>query len=145
MSTPVSAMSDPTERSMPAVMITKVCPAARIALTEIWRSTLTTLPGARKSPWVRPLRTPNSTTKPATRPAVRRAERRRFLAVSAAAAWVSAVALACRFATLSGRRPGHETRDGVLRRFPALELRHHASSAHHDHAHRHAQDLGQLG
>ena len=46
--TPVSATSEPTERSIPRVRITKVMPIARIPLIEVWRSTLRILFVVRK-------------------------------------------------------------------------------------------------
>ncbi len=37
---PLSASTDPTDRSTPAVMITKVMPMARMPLIETWRRTI---------------------------------------------------------------------------------------------------------
>ena len=42
---PASATTEPTERSMPRVRITKVMPIASTPLIEVWRSTLRMLPG----------------------------------------------------------------------------------------------------
>ena len=50
----------PTERSMPAVMITKVMPSAIIPVSEMARTMLAMLSGARKSSW--PLREGEKTT-----------------------------------------------------------------------------------
>ena len=41
--TPTNAITEPTDRSMPAVKITNVIPEASRALTQVWRSTLMTL------------------------------------------------------------------------------------------------------
>src|SRR4029453_5047637 len=46
---PDSAAVDATDRSMPAETITRVCPTARIAGTEYWRSTLRMLSAVGKS------------------------------------------------------------------------------------------------
>ena len=46
--TPAMATTDPTERSIPRVRMTKVMPMARIPLIEVWRSTLMMLREVRK-------------------------------------------------------------------------------------------------
>ncbi len=48
--TPASARTEPTERSMPPVMITKVSPTARMVLMAIWRETFATFSAVEKSP-----------------------------------------------------------------------------------------------
>ena len=44
-STPQTASTEPTDRSMPAVMMTKVMPTARMQLMATWLATLTRLSG----------------------------------------------------------------------------------------------------
>ncbi len=46
--TPVKATTDPTERSIPAVRITKVIPAAMMAMIDVWRETLRMFSGVKK-------------------------------------------------------------------------------------------------
>ena len=46
---PVNANTDPTERSIPAIKITKVIPTAIIALTEVWRKIFKILSTLKKS------------------------------------------------------------------------------------------------
>ena len=50
MTTPVSATREPIERSIPAVMMTNVCPTPRMQLYEICSSTVTKLRGFKNSP-----------------------------------------------------------------------------------------------
>ena len=49
MITPVSPTTEPIERSMPPVMITKAMPTAKIPSMEIWRVVLTTFEALKKS------------------------------------------------------------------------------------------------
>ena len=53
-STPASATTEPTERSMPPVRMAKLMPAARIAVNAFWRSTFRRLPGVRNESVARP-------------------------------------------------------------------------------------------
>ena len=50
--TPASARTDPTDRSMPPVMMTQVAPMPRMAIEVTWSATVSPLPTVRNAPLV---------------------------------------------------------------------------------------------
>src|SRR5712691_4659516 len=126
--TPASASSEPTERSMPPERITKVIPTAITALMLVCSATLSRLETDRKcgvSSESNAARATSPTSVPSSR------------ARRAAVAPVST-----RPSTRLAQGEGEDLR---LRGARGLQLGHDPSFAHHQHAVAHAQHLRQLG
>src|SRR5581483_3986401 len=140
---PASASTDPTDRSMPPVRITKVMPMAIRPVIDDWRTIFQMLSGARKPGLRIEKATTNATRKISALnlPISPRRLARRRPASTAGAVTFSESSVIGRF-TSSRRHHGH---DLFRRRLIAHDLAHDPSLAHDQHPVTHAHHFGQFG
>src|SRR5207302_4979103 len=136
---PARASSEPTDRSIPAVRMTKVIPAAMIALMETCRATLSRFSAVRNE-GESSARAATSVTNAMVRP-----KRWRFRRTGAGAGRAGASPTALTSGCATVRPPRRARQDLLLRRLSARELRADPPFVHHEDAVRHPQDLRHLG
>src|SRR5438132_8334626 len=139
MTAPARARIEPTERSMPAVRITNVIPAAMMALTDTWRATLSRFSGVRNAGD----NSASATTSPTK--AMERPKRCRFTSDRGGAAGCGVSRAACAPGSATACLPRRARHDPLLRRLAALELRGDPALVHHQDPVGHPEDLRQLG
>src|SRR5438093_7379102 len=151
---PANARDDPTERSIPAVRITKVIPTAMMPTNETCRRTLNALSDVRK-PGSRTEKNAIRTSRKisgANRPRISRTSILRGACGSAEPAVVLAIVLSSPSRLelrRSGRRlllaeTGGQTHDPLLRRLGPRQLAGDRPFPHHQDANAHPKDFPQL-
>src|SRR4051794_7173473 len=134
---PATARSEPTERSMPAVMIVNVIPTAITPITETWSRMRSALSQVRNSG----MRTEKNATSRAS------AREIPYSRKAAAPAGSDPRRSGCgaRRASLATGPPPRQGPHPLLARLAPADLADQRTLPHHQHAVAHAEDLGQLG